>query len=249
MNKKIKENLIVLGVVFLVSFVAFSCICDAEWYINKYLEAQSLGFRIIENTIRAGMVTLFFVGCRILFRSLIRDIKDIKRGRIWRVKPKKDSLPFRSKDGSYAFPKLYFTTNIGQQIFGDSPCTAFLYKDKILFRCNEDGYERNTLELLPGKILVAQRHEKEKVVEEVFAVPFAMLKGRIWKTEIKDVKEDFWRVDIFYQAKNGQTLLIGIEDTGNSKTGFELCERMKRLYSTNVEDIERTEIYGEHIQL
>ena len=232
----------------LIVFLATFCGTIAIWIFAFLQVASSLTredtkWMIVGGFFCAILIASMSIPCYYLMSFLSRQ------GQKARKVIDGKSFPYIANDGSYAFPKLYFTTNIGQQIFGDSPCTAFLYKDKILFRCNEDGYERNTLELLPEKILITQRHKKKKAVQEVVPVAFAMLKGRIWKTETKEYKKLFWRVDIFYQAKNGQTLLIGIEDTGNSKTGFELCERMKMLYSTNVEDIERTEMYGEHIQL
>ena len=216
------------------------------WFMNSFSQdlnlskADTLVGSISSGVSGALIVILFYY----LFSSLHRASAKEKGFDI-------NSIPYQTDKGIYAFPKLYFTTDIGQSIFDLEPCTAFLYEDKILFRCNENGYERAALELSSERLVGIQRYSIQKIKQISKRTTVGLsLSGPIYGPDgYKEIKAKVWRADIFYKIDEENTALIGLEDTIGSKTCYKLCEKMATLYGTTLADIKENEAYAEHIKL
>ena len=208
-----KKKALIVFLVALFAFMAFFI-----WLINAYEQD------LVESKTDAAIDCLgISILCALLMVVVYYMLSYVCRTAI---KPQiifdKDSVSYQAKDGSYAFPKLYFTTDIGQSIFGYAPCTAFLYKNMIIFRSEEYGYERKAIELTAEKILEVQLCKKKRTVQEVRPNPFALFEMFIFplyeKNKVLTVKKKFCIMDVIYKSESGN-LVIGIKDDGNGN-GF-----------------------------
>lgn len=230
MNRK-KKALIIFLVVFFVVMAFFILLTNGYTQNLAVNKTNALIISFLGSAACAMIVVLYYWG------SL-----SIKKAS---AKARGISLPYQASDGSYAYPKLYFTTDIGQSIFGDAPCTAFLYKNRIIFRSEEYGYERKAIELTAENILEVQLCKKNRTVQEVRPNPFALFEMFIFplyeKNKVVTVKKKFCIMDVIYKNES-ENLVIGIEDDGNGN-GFEFCKKLKKLYGINVKEMNENEIY------
>lgn len=240
MSRKKKILKIFLVTFFIVTIFNF-------WFMNSFSQDLSLSKTdALVGSISSGVSCALTV---IVFYYLWNGLR--KLAATGRDDFDINSIPYQTDNGIPAFPKLYFTTDIGQSIFDLEPCTAFLYEDKILFRCNEKGYERAVLELSPERMVGIQRYSIQKTEQIIQHTAMRLtLSGPIkGPSGYKKIKAKYWRADIFYKIDEENTALIGIEDTMNSKTCYSLCEKMAKLYGTTIADIKENEAYAEHNKL
>lgn len=234
-------------IVFLAIFCGFMAIFI--WSITTHL--QDLEVSVGEAMKLSFAYSFLYAGIAVCAYCLCVAFYNVYSSGKGKTIIDKESLPYKTKDGIYVYPKIRFNSKAGKAIFSNIICDAYLYPNRLIFRYNYEGDGKKALDLDIDNIQKIELYEIKKHVKEWQKIPGAWIKGlfsMFYSSEKEvEVEKVFWGLDIYYTTQ-GKQFLFGIEDVEVSGNVYDLCESLRRYYGITARKIQK-EGYEEYIKL
>lgn len=226
------SGIVLFGYYFLISILLGASDANKKIIVVGVIFAVIAVYVYYKNSENLGYIFDAIGGC--IFMFIVVKIFQ------WDSKRKKHrtefdkSTAYKSKNGEYVLPDVFFGSEDEAKLFKEKPCTIVIDNDKVIFR-NEVDLEITVLELQISRIKSLLFFKNSQTVEEMVDIPFAYLKGYLQTQELKEIEKSFYCVIINYETTNGFKEIV-FADLAN-RNGYKFCEYLHNRYGVKAEEI------------